>query len=170
MYADSATVDPNTLYQGDILENFPFYILDKPQSVKKEEDGSFSLEQEAATSDLHVIGSKTQRVILLSQTCDIQRRNNVMICPVHELAQFIEDNTLNTDSVKSIRDRKNYYFFYLPAFNGLPESIADLQTIIYVPRAVIAARISDRIVPMSDLGRHHLGWSLANLFSRPATN
>jgi len=169
MYADPATVDPNILYQGDILEDFPFYILDKPQPVKKEEDGSFSMEQQTTTTDLQVVGSKTQRVILLSQTCDLQRRNNVMICPVHELAQFIEDNTLNADSVKSIRDRKNYYFFYLPAFNGLPESIADLQTIIYVPRAVITAHILNRIVPMSDLGRHHLGWSLANLFSRPAT-
>lgn len=168
MYVDPAVVDETTLYQGDILDNFPFQILDGQQPIKKTASG-FEIDGNGAQeASLQAVESRRQKVMILSQNCDLQRRKNVIICPVHELAQFTSDNTLNADSLRDIRGRRNYYLFYLPAFGSLQESIADLQTMVYVPRSVVASYIEKRSVSLSDFGRHHLSWTLAVLFGRPA--
>lgn len=169
MYA-TAPVDAATLLQGDILADFSFFLFDKSRPIKRNEAGLF--ESDGATQEqdrsLFAVEAKKQRVMILSQSCDVQRRNNVIICPVYDLATFLSDNTINTDRARSIRERKIYYWFYLPAFAQLPESIADLQTMIYVPREVVATHLPKREISLSDLGRHHLAWSLATYFGRPA--
>lgn len=170
MYADATTVPATTLYQGDIIADFPFYLFENGLPIQRNEAGHFELDQNAQDSErrLFAVEARKQQVMILSQTCDVQRRTNVIICPVHNLEGFIADNTLNADRVKSIRARKIYYWFYLPTYGALAESIADMQTMIHVPRAEIEKYLPNRITTLSDLGRHHLAWSLATYFGRPA--
>jgi hypothetical protein len=169
MYATNP-VDAATLFQGDIIAGFPFLTFDKAQSVKKNEAGVFEPDESARDEDraLLAVETKKQRVMILSQSCDVQRRKNVIVCPVYELTTFLSDNTINADRARAIRERRLYYWFYLPAFGVLPESIADLQTMMYVPRADIEVKLPSREISLSDLGRHHLAWSLATFFGRPA--
>jgi hypothetical protein len=168
MYADIISVDSNTLYQGDVISDFQFHILESGQPIKRNETNHFELSEKAdEQSTLLAIESKKITVMILSQSCDIQRRNNVIICPVYNLNEFVTDKAVNADRLRSIRERKIYYWFYLPGFNNLPESIADLQTMIYVPRTALEKHLSKRILSLSNLGRHHLGWTLANYFGRP---
>jgi hypothetical protein len=170
MYADLISVNGDTLYQGDIISDFHFHILENGVAVKKDETGGVHMATDADNNDaaLLMIETKKTPVMILSQSCDIQRRNNVIICPVYNLATFVSDNTINSDTLRSIRGRKIYYWFYLPAFGSIQESIADLQTMVYIPRSIVEKYLPKRIASLNDLGRHHLGWTLANYFGRPA--
>jgi hypothetical protein len=169
MYVDRESVDPNTLYQGDIISEFPFFIFENSKSIRK--SGTNSFETDETTNEegrsLFAIEAKKQLVLILSQTCDIQRRSNIIICPIYDLNEFIRDNTINADRARDIRSRKIQYWFYLPRNSTINESIADFQTMIYVPRSVISEYINKRILTLSSLGRHHLSWSLATYFGRP---
>lgn len=169
MYVDQESIDRATLYQGDIISNFPFYLLDSGQPIKKNKAGRFELgEDDKKDRALFAVEARKQNVMILSQTCDLQRRKNVMICPIYNLKEYIKDNAINKDTASSIRERKIYYMFYLPQYKEFPESLADLQTIIYVPRTKVEECAQQTIVRLSDLGRHHLSWSLTAFFGRPA--
>ncbi len=170
MYVDSSSVPSSTLYQGDVVNDFPFYLFDSGLPIKKNEAGHFEMDSSSREEDraLFAIETKKQMVMILSQSCDIQRRTNVIVCPVYNLQEFVTDNTINADRAKSLKERKIYYWFYLPAYNQLPEALADLQTMIYVPKTTIEKYLPKRIATLNDLGRHHLAWSLATYFGRPA--
>ena len=169
MYVDSADINKNILYQGDVITNFPFHIFKNSQSVKKNDAGYFEIDPDGDSEHtLHIVQASKSRVIILSQSCDIQRRKNIIICPVYNLVDFTTENTINADSLRNIRERKLYYLFYLPAFLDFPESIADLQTMLYVPKSVIEQFAGKKTISLDDLGRHHLAWSLATFFGRPA--
>lgn len=169
MYAKIESIDKNTLYQGDIIEDFPFYIFENSQPIKKTEAGYFEFGNENGEDHaLIAVETKKQRVMILSQTCDAQRRKNLIISPIYKLDQFIIDNTINKNRAEAIRERRLYYLFYLPEFESLPESLVDLQTMIYVSREKIEQYLPNKIISLSDLGRHHLSWSLATYFGRPA--
>jgi hypothetical protein len=166
MYADG--IQGEVLYQGDIVNDFPFCLFENNLSLRKNEDGTFIAGEADGDRHLFAVEAKKQQVMILSQTCDVQRRSNVIVCPVYNLQEFITDNTINTERARAIRERRIYYWFYLPQYNALPESIADMQTMIYVPRVEIEKYIPSRIMSLNDLGRHHLAWSLATFFGRPA--
>ncbi len=171
MYVTADTVDAATLYQGDIIADLPFFIFEKNQAIKKNDEGLYEEDNtEPQDRSLFALEAKKQKMIILSQTCDVQRRTHVIVCPVYPLAEFITDRTINTKNVESIRARKNNYLFYLPAFESFPESIADFQTMTYVPRSVLQIYLLKREITLSDLGRHHLAWSLATYFGRPHEN
>lgn len=169
MYVASIPTDSSTLYQGDIIRDFPFYIFDKEQSVVKTENGYTHADtQNEEDRSLFVVEARRQRIMLLSQSCDIQRRSNIVICPVYAMEKIVSEQAIKTETLKSIRARRIKYWFYLPAFNDFPESIADFQTMTYVPRETVSAYLNKRDVILNDLGRHHLAWSLATYFGRPA--
>jgi len=169
MYANQDSIEKNTLYQGDIITDFPFFIFQGGQLVQKNQSGFF--EKKNGNSDeeenLYIIASKKQSIMILSQTCDIQRRENVIICPVYKLQDLIDKGAINTKQAESLRGRKIYYNFYLPELGSFPESIADFQTMIYVPRENLTPYIPNRGVSLDHLGRHHLAWALTNYFGRP---
>ncbi len=169
MYADPDFVDKTTLFQGDIIDDFPFYNFENSYPIKKDAGGRFELDGDD-NSDRSVLAveTKKQKVIILSQTCDIQRRSNVIVCPVYELKEVVDGGAINLKRVEALKSRRIYYWFYLPEFQVLQESFADLQTMVYVPRDIIEKYVTKRAVSLSDLGRHHLAWSLATYFGRPA--
>jgi len=170
MYANPETIDQETLYQGDIIADFPFFIFQDSHSVKKNQNGFFEQADNAEDGEenLFVVAAKKQSIMILSQTCDIQRRENIIICPVFKLADLISSKAINSEQAKSLRARKIYYNFYLPEFGDFPETIADLQTMIYVSREKLSTQIKKRIISLDHLGRHHLAWALTNYFGRPA--
>lgn len=73
MYADRTSVDSSTLLQGDIIADFPFFIFEKGQPIKKNEVGHFELDSLTREEDrsLFAVEAKKQRVMILSQTCDV---------------------------------------------------------------------------------------------------
>jgi len=153
MYLQGSSLNPDVFFQGDILRDFPFLILDEEQ-IKP---SSTSIE----------IRAKPSAVMLLSQTCDLQRRPNVILCPVFK----IENNITKKDEVDSIRKRKTGYWFYLPEMQGvLAESFADFQTMYYAPRNFVEQHKRNKILSLSDWGRHHLSWALSSYFGRPIAN
>jgi hypothetical protein len=170
MYADTRANQGTTLYQGDIIADFPFFLFQSGLPIRRTETGLFELSDENPDGNNHIfaVEARKQQIIILSQTCDVQRRANVIICPVYDLKEFISDNTINVERARSIRKRGVNYWFYLPAYSDLVESIADMQTMIYVPRTEIEQYLTKRVVSLNDLGRHHLAWSLATYFGRPA--
>jgi hypothetical protein len=170
MYADTNVNQGATLYQGDIIADFPFFIFQSGLPIQRTEAGLFELREgnQEGDRELFAVEAHKQKVMILSQTCDAQRRTNVIICPVYDLGEFVTDNTINADRLRSIRKRGVNYWFYLPAYATLTESIADMQTMIYVPRTEIEEYLPKRVVSLNDLGRHHLAWSLATYFGRPA--
>lgn len=169
MYASSETIDQNALYQGDIIADFPFLISQNSQLVQKNQSGFFEKTNgtEENEETLFVMAAKKQNIMILSQTCDIQRRENIIICPVFKLADLITAKAINTEQAKSLRARKIYYNFYLPELGNFPESIADLQTMVYISREKLTGYINKRIISIDHLGRHHLAWALTNYFGRP---
>ena len=172
MYVDPSPATSSTLYQGDVIKDFPFYLFDSGLPIKKNDSGYFEIDRSDQERDrsLLAIETKRQLVMILSQTCDIQRRTNIIICPVYNLEEFVADNTINADRARSLKKREIHYWFYLPSYNELPEALADLQTMMYIPKAIIEKYLSKRIATLNDLGRHHLAWSLATYFGRPASN
>jgi hypothetical protein len=170
MYVDPLLQNQQIYFQGDILKDFPFYVLDRTVSVDKKETGVY--EPSGVLNDsnigLKVIEKKLETIILLSQSCDLQRREYVLICPVFKLEDLVSEQILNKETVGLIKKRKLYYLFYLPGTESFPESIADFQHIYHIPRSELEGLMDKRILSLSDNGRHHLGWALANYFGRPA--
>lgn len=175
MYAKDGEYSPDVFYQGDIIDNFPHYILSEGQFslLEHREDAGYSVQRTAnlpVTPERlqTVVGLKQSRMALLSQTCDIQRRN-VMVAPVYNLADIIASGAVSEGNAKQIRTRSGYgYWFYLPAKQGvMEEAIIDFQFIHYFPSSYLQNVRDNRIIVMSDWGRHHLGWALTNYFFRP---
>ena len=90
MYVDLAALDATTTFQGDIITNFPFYLLENSAGLRKNRNGQFSRVPNNSAGDvgLHAIESKKRNVMVLSQTCDVQRRTNIILCPVYDLGIY----------------------------------------------------------------------------------
>ena len=171
--------DP-VFYQGDIIENFPFFVVDSDnfnvlefetgQSVnKKYKVKKIKLLPKEQTSDnLIAIDARRQKVIILSQTCDIQQRETIIFAPVFEIAKAISDGRMTNNQAISLRSRKLDYWFYLPKQDAvIEESYIDFQIIHYIPKSLILENLQNRVLALSDWGRHHLSWALSNFFGRP---
>ena len=155
MYVEKNELSTEILYQGDLIKDFPFLIFDKEEPIENfTQDGETKLN----------INAKLSLVMILSQTCDVQRRKNIIICPVYKVKDF----EFSKDELIKIKKRRTGYWFYLPEIEGvLEESIADFQTIFYASRKLIENYKSNKIATLSDWGRHHLGWALSGYFGRP---
>lgn len=158
MYVRASELSHDIFYQGDLVKNFPFFIFD--QEISPEVFG-------AGTETKLEVKAKLSLVMILSQTCDLQRRPNIIVCPVYRMQDF----SFNKSEIDAIKKRKTSYWFYLPQVDGiLEESIADFQTIYYVPRTLLEQHKSNKVMTLTDWGRHHLGWALSYYFGRPIEN
>jgi len=167
-------------YQGDIIDNFPFFVVDsenfnileaeteQPTNKKYKIRKSKSLPSEETTDNLIAIDARRQRVMILSQTCDVQQRETIIFAPVFEIAKAISESRMTDSQASSLRNRKFDYWFYLPKQDGvIEESYIDFQIIHYVPKALIISNLQNRVLALSDWGRHHLGWAISDFFGRP---
>lgn len=174
MYLDPEDLKYDILYQGDVLKNFPFFIFQNNLSGLKQSSASreiFQLKEKEIFKDgeaILVVKSKLSHIIILSQTCDIQDRTHVIVAPIYSIKNFEDEGILKDGKVGLIKERKINYWFYLPKLEGiLEDSFADFQTIYYVPREMLESYKKNKILALSDWGRHHLGWALSNYFCRP---
>lgn len=168
----------NYCFQGDVLQNIP--ILQAPDVIKiarvEELEGCASAEKygvfnEEDVDDIYQNGPEIvlangvrTKVILLSQTCDIQNRDFVVVAPVFDLKKVQNENRK-----KAIRDGKINYRFYLPASDGsFCESYVDFSLLSSVKASLI--NVSNRILSLSDTYRPHLVWGLNRYFCRPFLN
>jgi hypothetical protein len=175
MYVKRQDLNFDILYQGDVVKDFPFFIfednlkilknLKKPNvyDTAKTNEGTFDKGEE-----LVMIKAKLNNIIILSQTCDIQERENIIIAPVYSIKSLEGSGVLTGGRLGLIRKRKINYWFYLPKLEkAIEDSLTDFQTIYYIPRTFLEKYKNNKILTMSDWGRHHLGWALSNYFGRP---
>lgn len=175
MYVKSEDLNFDILYQGDVLKDFPFFIFkEKLRTLKnlKKINTYEVVEIEKDTFSggeaIMAINAKLNNIIILSQSCDIQERENIIIAPVYPIKLFEDDGTLTNGKAGLIKKRRINYWFYLPKLEKVIEdSLVDFQTIHYIPRAFLEKHKKNKIITMSDWGRHHLGWALSNYFGRP---
>lgn len=174
MYDPIGNLKFDILFQGDILEDFPFFIFDQLRFVSKDGVDQFKIkneDDEPSIEDLSIVQSRLSTVMILSQSCDTQRRDNIIICPVYLISEYIQKEVLNEKTVGNLRARKYNYWFYLPALQDvIEESLADLQQMYYLPKEVVDSYKAKKIITLSDFGRHHLAWSLTTFFGRPITS
>lgn len=173
MYIRPEDLNFDIMYQGDVLKNFPFFIFQNDLRGLKQSDkkGVFELKEQETFENgeaVLAISSKLNYIIILSQTCDLQERENVIIAPVYSIKEYEDNGTLKGGKAGLIKKRKINYWFYLPEIEGVFEgSFADFQTMYYVPRKILENYKKNKILTLSDWGRHHLGWALSNYFGRP---
>ena len=177
--------DPSGFFQGDILERVPVifmppagsgkWVLLRPsfpvtleQALAGNTPKSFrpfvagTAPEEWKTPEELVLGKATKRTIMvITQTCDLERRNFVQVVPVYGV------RTLSASKQVSVEKNEVNYLFYLPAVEpGIGEkSFADLSQITsvhssYIKEAKLAKRLSNE-------ARARLQMHLANFHGRP---
>lgn len=164
-------------YQGDIVDDFPLFIFTQQFNLLSRTDtaNSFKINKVSSIPTnkkefLGVFPIRLSRVIILSQTCDIQNNNTVIVAPVYSLTEVTEDGRLSEGNVNLISKRRGAMkdWFYLPKLeNIIEESFVDFQIIHYLPSKVLDDYLEKRVVALSDWGRHLLSWALADYFGRP---
>jgi hypothetical protein len=173
MYVRPEDLNFDIMYQGDVLKDFPFFIFQEDlRGLKQSEKKGFYEVKEKETFEdneaILAVNSKLNHVIILSQTCDLQERENVIIAPIYSIREFEDNGVLTGGKSGLIKKRKINYWFYLPEVEGLlGSSFADFQTMHYVPKKMLENYKKNKILTLSDWGRHHLGWALSNYFGRP---
>jgi len=177
--------DPNGFFQGDILERVPVVFMPPAGSGKwvlLRPSFPVTLEQALAgntpkgfrpfvagtapeewkTPDELVLAKATRRVVMvITQTCDLERRNSVQVAPVYPA------RSLSESKQASLEKNEVNYLFYLPmSGHDLTEkSFADLSQITsvhnsYMREAKLAKRLSNE-------GRARLQMHLAKFHGRP---
>lgn len=177
-------ISSNEIYQGDIISNFSFIVspLGEPITIQTDA-GNLKQIQLSKIQHPYKEGKETLLVnsfladgMIVSQTCDIQRRKYISICPVHRLTKIIKDLTNDgwvekqiKNFVDTLRKQNVNYYFFLPQGivdgTSIEESYVDLQMINSFPTANIERYA--RVLALSDKGRHWLDFKLISLFGRP---
>ncbi|MGH7245935.1 MAG: hypothetical protein ACREBJ_01545 [Nitrosotalea sp.] len=173
------------IYQGDVIVSFHFTLPPLGEPVSLQVQGSqINKVPISQVTNRYSSGNETLLVnsfvgngMIITQTCDIQRRKYVSVCPIHDFTKirtdFISegfDEKRIQAFEKQVKEQKVGYFFYLPAMTfgdgtSIGECYVDLQVINSVPRENISSY--SRLIGLSDKGRHWLDFKLMSLFGRP---
>jgi len=143
------TSNRDSWFQGDILENCPFIII--PEEISETQQ-QFTV--------------KKERLMILSQTCDIEHREYVAFAPVPLVSDLLASGV--SFDHKQLKDQKYLYWFYLPENKGFSEAYVDFTRITHLPKSILNK--DKRIKSLSDLGRHWLAYKLSVFFGRPFSN
>jgi hypothetical protein len=176
--------DPTGFFQGDILEDVavvfmppagsgkwvllrPGLPLTRAQALAGNTPKVFrpfvagAAPEEWSTPDELVLAKATKRaVMVITQTCDLERRNFVQVAPVYAA------QTLSPNKQASLEKNEVNYLFFLPIAPSLPDkSFADLSQIMSVHNSYMKeAKLKRRL---SNEARARLQMHLANLHGRP---
>ena len=115
------------------------------------------------------------KVIVLSQTCDLEKRNkdgeyelrSAVVAPI--LTQ--QELELSNDQWKNVRSGKKYGMYVLPEYKGpqgitLPESAVALRLVCAVPRKWLEDLRNERCLRIDVLFREHLAMWFALTYMR----
>jgi hypothetical protein len=185
------TPDTDSLYQGDVLEGVPVVSVPPPNLgpwilLRPPDKSPLTVEQllagnlprhlrllDEGTSQVSVNDAWQQgselvlsratktKVMIMSQTCDLDNRTWIQVAPVHSAAQFTDKkmNSLETGEI-------NFMFFLPPkppAF--LQKSFADLSLITTLHKSYL--RSGNRILHLTAGARLRLQTHIARFYGRP---
>lgn len=179
------SIDPNEILQGDLIKDYNFVVppTDELQVLERTSENKFKAVPISSTTDPYSTGqvsvianSFVSNAIIISQSCDIQRRDYIHLCPVHKLSNLRAELTSKgyeleriNNTIDSLKLDKTSYYYYLPASNDdgilVEESYIDLQFVGMIP--LVNMKSYTRILSLTDLGRHRLSFKLINLYGRP---
>jgi hypothetical protein len=163
---------PEAILQGDVFRDVVVPRPSSPGASVAVATGPDDYKVQDATSlgnafagglELCLIECSLETVIVVSQSCDIAQRGLVAVAPVKSL-----ESIASRERRDAVRRRRVSYLFYLPEWpaSSLAESYAHLGFLAtMLPTALPLDR---RLLSLTDLGRHALGFQIAQFFARPA--
>lgn len=157
IYAIPDPGDP--LSQGDIIDRCPlvYWVW--------ESDQHGSPVARSTMSD--------ERVIVLTQSCDLAntKTSRVQVALVHEAQRLVHEGLLKSQTIHDqILRHCVYGWYFLPAGDGLPESLVDLRDVQTVPRELLEEQVRHgrRLTTLVTPYREHLAQHFAVTYSRIA--
>lgn len=172
------------LYQGDVVEGIPVVLMPpasgRPWTIlkpsppttrdqalagnlpknfyprpKEPDPEVWSNQEELVLAK----GIKT-RIMILTQSCDIDRRNYLQVAPIYDATG------MNNLKLASLRALDIFYMFYLPPDeSGFPESYVDLTQIGSIHRSYLKDAVP--IKKLSAIATTSLQVHIADFFGRP---
>lgn len=132
------------LAQGDIFSGIPFCYINQNGSMSKQE-----LEG-----------------MLLTNTCDNQRRDNLLFSPLRRISDlFPDDSTM----AKRLKENGYYYLFYLNE-QGISDKFVDFNQVMSINRERFVKRLEDstvsRLCSLSQIGYYVFITKLTIFFMR----
>ncbi len=109
----------------------------------------------------------------MSQACDLAnaKATKVQIAVLHEAAWLVEEGVLKPQTIKDqVRRHRVFGWYFLPAGESVPESLADLRNACTVPRDLVEAQIENghRKAAIASPYREHLAQQFALTYMRIA--
>lgn len=144
-------------YQGDIVSSLPFVVTDLTHTNR--------------TKALKLFDKPA---LITSQTCDLQRRPFIQVCPIHDFGHLKAELIAGGKSeqgaqsfIDSVRNKNVNYYFYIPEDEGrgISEGYADLNFVTTVSRTQLLQL--SRVCTLSDYARQQLAYFVGNLYLRP---
>jgi hypothetical protein len=149
----AAPIDQGDIFDGCPLLSLAGFIPDLPDSLE--------------------VNHAFQRVIVLTQTCDLANQKSTLVTAavMLEAAALVEQGLLKAADVKGpVRSGRVYGWYFLPrsVALGLPETIIDLRQLHTVRRDVLTTLClrGQRRARLKAPYREHLAKHFADTFSR----
>ncbi len=141
-----------TLSQGDIIDECPILFW---------EPGVSGLTPATAHA----------RVVVLTQACDLAqaRAHRVLVALVHDAQHLVERRILKAGLVcDHLRNHRVYGWYFLPAGDGINESVVDLRDLHTIPRSMLEQLVREGRRPchIQTPYREHLAQHFATTYSR----
>jgi hypothetical protein len=147
------------LSQGDIFEECPLV---------------YWMTERGEKGELHIqSASSHERVVVLTQACDLAntKTSKVQVAIVHTTESLVRDGVLKPQTIRDqVRRHRVFGWYFLPAGDGLPESIVDVHDIHTLPRELLEQQIGlgRRQGAIATPFREHLAQHFATTYSRIA--
>jgi len=165
--------EPNVLFQGDVLRGVVIVALPagvdilRPDGeagllrpVRREDcEDAFASGREAIIAEATVTD-----VAIISQTCDIQRKQFVTVAAVSPIpAEWGERKRQDLR-----RWDRMLNMFYLAPSGDFPESVADFSMLYTFGREKLMGLMDHRVLSLDASSRQLLQYKLSQFFGRPA--
>jgi hypothetical protein len=181
--------DVKQLFQGDILDDIPFVLSPPkskrwvllrplpqgpieqsfgglPRSFRADVDRGYPTAWTRPDGELVMANAYPQRVMILSQSCNIDWRKHVQVCPVYPAVG------LGAADLEHLRANDVGYWFYLPEdgarppyIHEIPESYGDLSLATTVSSSYL--RPDALLRRLTSLATFEFQNSLSDYFARP---
>jgi hypothetical protein len=178
------TVDPNLLWQGDVIKDFvvpeyssPIVVLRDPPAeinntvqfggklkhIKMLCDSNELTDAFSSSQEEIAITAEICDVAIISHSCDIDNKEFLTVAIVSPIT--LVTNLQTREDLK--RWDRVFDKFYLPAEGQLEESYIDMNYIFSIPKEILVDKKGDRIVSMTSDYRTKFNYKLQQHFHRP---
>lgn len=160
--------------QGDIFRDFTittipdeFLVCRDGSNNETIQEGNVNLTLSQNLPDLFISGTEyitikaiKTNILVVSQSCDAQNRDFVIIAPVFPLSRIAPQRIL------TVKENKIFYRFFLPAQSGvINDSYAELTILNSIPSNSLT--IEKRLLSLTDFYRNHFTYHLNRFLCRP---